>query len=194
MKALVYVNDLSRLAATKLLGSLFPRAFVGPLAPLQLREIPDPELPAPDWLTIRTRLCGLCGSDYKQVFMNGAIDNPMTALISFPQVLGHEVVGTARDGQAGVQQYEALHPDVVILDLIMPRMNGREALREIRSRDPQATVVIASSMRSPRSALDCERDGAAFFLYKPLDEGDMRNVIRKLQPKLDSGGESNTRP
>jgi threonine dehydrogenase-like Zn-dependent dehydrogenase len=41
----------------------------------------------------RTRLCGLCGSDYKQVFMNGAFDNPMTAMISWPQVLGHEVVG-----------------------------------------------------------------------------------------------------
>ena len=52
------------------------------------------ELPAPDWVTLRTRLCGLCGSDYKQVFMNGGFDNPMTAVISFPQVLGHEVVST----------------------------------------------------------------------------------------------------
>jgi threonine dehydrogenase-like Zn-dependent dehydrogenase len=66
---------------------------VGPLAPIRLREIPPPVLPAPDWVRIRTGLCGLCGSDYKQVFMNGAFDNPMTALISFPQVLGHEVVG-----------------------------------------------------------------------------------------------------
>lgn len=84
---------MPRLAVTKLLSMLTPRSFVGPLAPIQLREIPEPSLPAPDWLVIRTRLCGLCGSDYKQVFMNGALDNPMTSMISFPQVLGHEVVG-----------------------------------------------------------------------------------------------------
>ena len=94
MRALVFENSLPRLIATKLLSSLSPRAFVGPLAPIQLREVAEPTPPAPDWLVLRTRLCGLCGSDYKQVFMNGAFDNPMTSMISFPQVLGHEVVAT----------------------------------------------------------------------------------------------------
>ncbi len=93
MRALVFEKNLPRLAATKILASLLPRAYVGPLAPIRLREIPDPELPAQDWVTIRTDLCGVCGSDYKQVFMNGTLDNPMTSVISFPQVLGHEVVG-----------------------------------------------------------------------------------------------------
>ena len=68
-------------------------AYVGPLAPMTLKEIAEPSFPAPDWLTIRTRLCGLYGSDYKQVFLKGRLNNPMTALISFPHVLGHEVVG-----------------------------------------------------------------------------------------------------
>ncbi len=94
MRALVFENSLPRLAATRVLSLFGPGAFVGPLAPLQLREIPEPSLPAPDWLLLRTRLCGVCGSDAKQVFLGGALDNPMTALISFPQVLGHEVVGT----------------------------------------------------------------------------------------------------
>lgn len=71
---------------------LQPRAFVGALAPMALTEVPDPQ-PRADWLTIRTVLCGLCGSDYKQVFLRGRYNNPMTALVSFPQVLGHEVVG-----------------------------------------------------------------------------------------------------
>lgn len=93
MRALVTSNSMPRLALTRLLSRLTPRAFVGPLSPIQLREIPAPVLPAPDWAIARTRLCGLCGSDAKQVFMNGGIDNPMTALISWPQVLGHEVVG-----------------------------------------------------------------------------------------------------
>ncbi len=94
MKALVYSDALPRLAATKLLSLATPRAFVGPLAPIQLREIPAPTLLADDWVVLRTRLCGVCGSDTKQVFMNGGIDNPMTSMISFPQVLGHEVVAT----------------------------------------------------------------------------------------------------
>ncbi len=97
MKALLYENSLARQVATMLLSRLSAHAFVGPLAPVQLREVAQPELPADDWVILRTRLCGLCGSDYKQVFMNGNYDNPMTAVISFPQVLGHEVVATVEE-------------------------------------------------------------------------------------------------
>jgi threonine dehydrogenase-like Zn-dependent dehydrogenase len=52
----------------------------------------------------RTRLCGLCGSDYKQVFLNGTTDNPMTGFISWPQVLGHEVVGVIEEVGPGVEE------------------------------------------------------------------------------------------
>jgi threonine dehydrogenase-like Zn-dependent dehydrogenase len=94
MQALVFENSVPRIVATKLLSTLGPGAFVGPLAPIRLREIPEPALPAEDWVVLRTRLCGVCGSDTKQIFLNGSFDNPMTAWISFPQVLGHEVVAT----------------------------------------------------------------------------------------------------
>jgi len=92
MKALVVSSSIPRIVATRLLGKLTPRAYVGPLAPLALCDLPDPTL-RPGWVMIRTALCGLCGSDYKQIFLKGSYDNPMTAMISFPQVLGHEVVG-----------------------------------------------------------------------------------------------------
>ena len=84
MRALTYENSMPRLAATKILSAFSPRAFVGPASPMQMREIPEPSLPVPDWAVARTELCGLCGSDYKQVFMNGSYDNPMTAMISWP--------------------------------------------------------------------------------------------------------------
>jgi threonine dehydrogenase-like Zn-dependent dehydrogenase len=61
--------------------------------PMDLKDLPDPALPADDWVVIKTAMCGICGSDAKQVFMDGDGDSAMTALISFPQVLGHEVVG-----------------------------------------------------------------------------------------------------
>ena len=94
MRALVCDVSIPRQVVSALLGRLDKRFYFGPFSPAALKDIPDPELPAPDWVTIRTRLCGICGSDYKQMFLNGNMDNPMTALISFPQVLGHEVVGT----------------------------------------------------------------------------------------------------
>jgi threonine dehydrogenase-like Zn-dependent dehydrogenase len=103
MRALVCDISVPRQVVSSLLGRLDKRFFFGPFSTTALKEIPDPELPAPDWLTIRTRLCGICGSDYKQLFLNGNMDNPMTAVISFPQVLGHEVVGTIAQVGPGVR-------------------------------------------------------------------------------------------
>ena len=94
MRALVCDVNVPRQIVSSVLGRFDKRFFFGPFSSTQLCDIPDPELPADDWVVIRTRLCGICGSDYKQLFLNGSMDNPMTAIISFPQVLGHEVVGT----------------------------------------------------------------------------------------------------
>src|SRR5262245_7861669 len=94
MRALVCEASVPRQVVSALLGRFDKRFFLRPFSSANLREIPDPSFPADDWLVLRTRLCGICGSDSKQMFLNGSRDNPMTALISFPQVLGHEVVGT----------------------------------------------------------------------------------------------------
>src|SRR5262245_2656861 len=94
MRALVCDASVPRQVVSSLLGRLDKRFFLGPFSTTTLKEIPEPPFPADGWLVLRTRLCGICGSDYKQIFLNGSMDNPMPALISFPQVLGHEVVGT----------------------------------------------------------------------------------------------------
>jgi threonine dehydrogenase-like Zn-dependent dehydrogenase len=62
--------------------------------PMALDDIADPELKGPDWAVLRTGMCGICGSDTKQVLLDGDGDNPMSAFITFPQVLGHEVLAT----------------------------------------------------------------------------------------------------
>lgn len=102
--------------------------------------------------------------------------------------MGHHIAGTARDGQEALNQFDSLHPDVVVMDLIMPRMNGLDALRAIRRRDPDARVVMASSMRSPQNVLECQRDGARYFLHKPFDSAYVRNVINKLAREMGNGG------
>jgi len=94
MRALVCDVSVPRQVVSRVLGRIDKRFFLGPFSPASLRELPEPALPAPDWVVVQTRLCGICGSDYKQIFLNGSMDNPMTAIISFPQVLGHEIVGT----------------------------------------------------------------------------------------------------
>jgi threonine dehydrogenase-like Zn-dependent dehydrogenase len=75
--------------------------------PMALQDLPDPELRGDDWLILRTRMCGICGSDAKQVLMDfdDSADNIMTALISFPQVLGHEVVATVEATGASVPDF-----------------------------------------------------------------------------------------
>jgi threonine dehydrogenase-like Zn-dependent dehydrogenase len=97
MRALVFEKRLPRLITTMLLSKLSARAFLGPWAPLREREIARPEVRSEEWVVLRTRLCGICGSDAKQVSLHGNFDNPMTSVISFPQVLGHEVVASVED-------------------------------------------------------------------------------------------------
>ncbi len=93
VKALVFRHSLAREAAATVGGRVSRRAFVSRLAPVRLADVAEPPLPAPDWVRVTTTFSGLCGSDVKQIMLNGARDNPLTALVSFPHVLGHEVVG-----------------------------------------------------------------------------------------------------
>jgi threonine dehydrogenase-like Zn-dependent dehydrogenase len=80
------------------------------VTPMGIREVGDPRPLGPDWVVMQTRLCGICGSDSKQVFMDTGGDWPdasMTAFISFPQVLGHEVVGTIAEVGPDVRGLES---------------------------------------------------------------------------------------
>ncbi len=97
VKALVFRHSLPREAASAIGGRVDRRAFVSRVAPVRLEDVDELPLPSQDWVRVQTRFSGLCGSDVKQILLNGARDNPLTALVSFPHVLGHEVVGTRSD-------------------------------------------------------------------------------------------------
>ena len=97
MKALVFRHSYAREAASAVGGRLDQRAFVSRLAPVRVEDIDELPLPAEDWVRVETTFSGLCGSDVKQILLNGARDNPLTALVSFPHVLGHEAVGRRAD-------------------------------------------------------------------------------------------------
>ncbi len=97
VRALVFHHSLRREAAAKVIGSLDRRGFVARFAPVRLEEIAEPALPGPGWVTCDTVVSGLCGSDAKQILLNGSMDNPLTAMLSFPHVLGHEAVARRSD-------------------------------------------------------------------------------------------------
>ncbi len=94
MKALTYDFDIARLATARILGAVHASGFLTDLGPLRYRDVPDARVLGDRWVIVETAMCGVCGSDVKQVFMDAAADNPLTAVISFPHVLGHEHVGT----------------------------------------------------------------------------------------------------
>jgi threonine dehydrogenase-like Zn-dependent dehydrogenase len=102
VKALMFRHNLAREAAATIGGRVDPRAFVSRLAPVALEDVPEPVPPADDWVVCETRVAGVCGSDVKQILLNGSRDNPLTALLSFPHVLGHEAVARRTDTGARV--------------------------------------------------------------------------------------------
>lgn len=93
---------------------------------------------------------------------------------------GFDVVGTVADGVAALEQYQALKPDVVLLDLVMPRCDGKEALRNILDFDDNAKVVILSSLGSQQDIEDCLAMGAKSYLQKPIDAEVMNRVLREI--------------
>ena len=104
MKALTFDLKLGRLAWARALGSVSPSAYLSALGPVQLAEVPEARVLGEHWVVVETKACGICGSDVKQVFMDAAIDNPLTAVISFPHVMGHEHVGVVVDVGSAVRR------------------------------------------------------------------------------------------
>lgn len=81
---------------------------------------------------------------------------------------GFEVVGEASNGREAVELYEKLKPDLVFMDITMPEMDGLEALKAIRAKDPNAKVVMCTAMGQKQIVLDAIQAGAKDFIVKPF--------------------------
>lgn len=82
---------------------------------------------------------------------------------------GHETVGEAGDGIEAVKKYIEVKPDVVLLDITMPEMNGVEALKRIKELDPAAKVIICSAMGQQAMVAQAIQSGAKDFIVKPFE-------------------------
>ena len=81
---------------------------------------------------------------------------------------GYEELYEAVDGADAVAKYSEIQPDLVIMDITMPNMDGLEALKAIRSSDPGANVVMCSAMGQESMVMDAVRSGAKDFIVKPF--------------------------
>jgi two-component system, NarL family, response regulator LiaR len=91
---------------------------------------------------------------------------------------GIDVIGEADDGEAAVAAAERLSPDVVLMDVVMPTMDGVEALRRIAERRPQTRVVMLTSYADERRAMEAVDAGASGFLLKDASPRDVVSAIR----------------
>jgi RNA polymerase sigma factor (sigma-70 family) len=89
-----------------------------------------------------------------------------------------EVLGEARDGREAVNLAAALHPDVAVLDITMPNMNGIEAARQITDKQPHVAVVVLSMHADESYVLRALKAGARGYLLKESPESDFISAIR----------------
>lgn len=96
------------------------------------------------------------------------------------QDLGCEVVGEACDGSEAVEQYKALSPDVVTMDIVMPNVSGIEALKEIRALDPEAKVVMISAIDQRDPLMDALKSGAIDYVVKPFEKERVEQALQRV--------------
>lgn len=104
------------------------------------------------------------------------------------RAVGWEVVGEAGNGRECVERYASLRPDLVTLDIVMPEMDGVEALRAIRASDPSARVVMVSALDQKSKLSECIRLGALDFLVKPFDKERLVGLLAKYAPHAAAEG------
>jgi two-component system NarL family response regulator len=88
------------------------------------------------------------------------------------------VVGEAASGEAAVEAFKTLRPDVVLMDLVLPGIDGVEAIRQIRRLEPTACVLMLTTYRSDMQAWRALKEGAAGFLLKSSLRTDLVDAIR----------------
>lgn len=93
---------------------------------------------------------------------------------------GYEVVGEAENGNVAVERYNELKPDLVLMDITMPEMDGIEALKQIMANDPSAKVIMCSAMGQQAMVIDSIKAGAKDFIVKPFQAERVLEAIEKV--------------
>ncbi len=107
------------------------------------------------------------------MFMRATLKNILTSN-------GYEVVDEAANGQEAVDKYATHQPDLVLMDITMPVMDGITATRTIKSNDPEAKVVMCTATGQKNMVVEAIQAGAKDFIVKPFEPGRVLESIKKL--------------
>ncbi len=115
------------------------------------------------------------------------IRNGIRALLATEQ--GLEVVGEARNGREAITEAERLRPDVILMDLVMPEVDGIEAIRNITLRQPEARILVLTSFTADDKVFPALKAGALGYLLKDSSSDDLIQAIHQVHR-----GESSLHP
>ena len=92
---------------------------------------------------------------------------------------GYNVVGEAENGLKAVEKYQETKPDLVLMDITMPEMDGIQALKKIKQADPNASVVMCSAMGQQAMVIESIQSGARDFIVKPFQPDRVLEAVKK---------------
>ena len=93
---------------------------------------------------------------------------------------GYNIVGEAENGAKAVEKYAELKPDLVLMDITMPEMDGIEALKKIKAADANASIIMCSAMGQQAMVIESIQSGAKDFIVKPFQADRVLKLFRKL--------------
>ncbi len=93
---------------------------------------------------------------------------------------GYEIAGEAENGKIAVEKYAELKPDLVLMDITMPEMDGIQALKKIKEADPSAVVAMCSAMGQQAMVIEAIQSGAKDFIVKPFQADRVLEAVKKI--------------
>ncbi|MFI3201992.1 MAG: response regulator [Eubacteriales bacterium] len=93
---------------------------------------------------------------------------------------GYDVVGEAENGAKAVEKYGELKPDLVLMDITMPEMDGIAALKNIKAADPNSLVIMCSAMGQQGMVIEAIQAGAKDFIVKPFQPERVLEAVKKV--------------
>ena len=93
---------------------------------------------------------------------------------------GYNVAGEAENGLKAIEKYKEVNPDLVLMDITMPEMDGIQALKEIRKVDSGAKVIMCSAMGQQAMVIESIQAGAKDFIVKPFQADRVLEAVKKV--------------
>ena len=93
---------------------------------------------------------------------------------------GYNVLGEAENGAKAIEKYKELSPDLVIMDITMPEVDGIQAVKEIKKNDPNAKIIMCSAMGQQAMVIESIQAGARDFIVKPFQADRVIEAVKKV--------------